>query len=217
MTTDVKICGLSTAETMAAALDAGAAYVGLVFFPKSPRNVSLATAASLANQARGRARIVALVVDPDDATLDAIVREVAPDWLQLHGHESLERVAAVKHRHGLPVLRAIPVSAPSDVTAAAPFAAIADLVLFDAKPPPGAALPGGNGLPFDWKLLDSVGGAYPFMLSGGLTPDNVATAVALVAPAAVDVSSGVESAPGVKSPELIRRFLRAVKGSTVAQ
>lgn len=217
MTTDVKICGLSTAETMAAALDAGAAYVGLVFFPKSPRNVSLATAASLANQARGRARIVALVVDPDDATLDAIVREVAPDWLQLHGHESLERVAAVKHRHGLPILRAIPVSAPSDVTAAAPFAAIADLVLFDAKPPPGAALPGGNGLPFDWKLLDGVGGAYPFMLSGGLTPDNVATAVALVAPAAVDVSSGVEIAPGVKSPELIRRFLREVKGSTVAQ
>jgi phosphoribosylanthranilate isomerase len=213
--TDIKICGLSTPDTMDAALDAGADYVGLVFFAKSPRNVDHATAAALTKRARGRAKVVALVVDASDSELDRIVAELAPDWLQLHGHESRDRVAAIKARYGLPVLKAMPVSAAADVEAARPMATTADLILFDAKPPKDATLPGGNGLQFDWRLLDAVDGAFPFMLSGGLTPENVATAIAATRATAVDVSSGVETAPGIKDADLIGRFLRAAKATTV--
>lgn len=215
-TTAVKICGLTTPETMNAALEAGADYVGLVFFPKSPRNITLEAARRLAGQARGRAQVVALVVDAADEQLEAIIEAVRPDWLQLHGHETIERVRAVKSRFGLPVLKALSLAEPNDVAAAEPYRAVADLLLFDAKPPKGAAHPGGNGLTFDWRLVEGVGERYPFMLSGGLTPENVASAIAATGTAGVDVSSGVESAPGVKDPELIGSFIRAAKAATLA-
>lgn len=212
----VKICGLTTPETMNAALEAGADYVGLVFFPKSPRNVTMEAARRLAEQARGRAQVVALVVDEADDQIKAIIEGVRPDWLQLHGHETIDRVRAVRSRFGLPVMKALSLAEPDDVTAAEPFRAVADLLLFDAKPPKGAALPGGNGLTFEWRLVEGVGKRYPFMLSGGLTPKNVASAIAATGTAGVDVSSGVESLPGVKDPELIGSFIRAAKAATVA-
>ena len=211
--TQVKICGLKTMAALDAALDGGADYVGLVFFAPSPRNLKLQDAAALAGHARGRAQIVALVVDADDAALAAILDDVAPDWLQLHGEESPERVAEIKRRIGLPVIKAVPVATEADGKRAFDYAGIADLILFDAKAPKGSVLPGGNGGTFDWSMLDGVKDRIPFMLSGGLNPENVADAIAATSAAAVDVSSGVESAPGVKDPELIRRFLEAVKGA----
>jgi phosphoribosylanthranilate isomerase len=211
MTTAVKMCGLSTAPTLEAAIDAGADYVGLVFFAKSPRNVSVPVAADLAARARGRVKTVALVVDPSDAALDQIVADVQPDWLQLHGHETPARVAEIKARYGLPVLKALPIATEADVVAADAWRPVADMLLFDAKPPPDATLTGGNGLSFDWRLVAGVARRYPFMLAGGLTPDNVAAAVATTGAAAVDVSSGVETAPGLKDADLIRRFVAAAK------
>jgi phosphoribosylanthranilate isomerase len=213
MTTAVKICGLTTPAALDAAVAAGADYVGLVFFPRSPRHVDVATAAALAARARGRSRVVALMVDPTDDALSTIVAEVAPDWLQLHGHEPVGRVAEVRARFGLPVLKAVPVATAADVAAAEAHRAVADLLLFDAKPPPGAVLTGGNGLAFDWRLVADVARRYPFMLAGGLTVDTVATAIATTGAAAVDVSSGVESAPGVKDVDLITRFVAAVRES----
>lgn len=214
MTTAVKICGLSTAPTLEAAIDAGADYVGLVFFAKSPRNVALTLAAELATRARSRVKTVALVVDPSDAALDPIVADVRPDWLQLHGHETPARVAEIKARYGLPVLKALPIATEADVVAADAWRPVADMLLFDAKPPPDAKLTGGNGLSFDWRLVAGVARRYPFMLAGGLTPDNVAAALATTGAAAVDVSSGVETAPGIKDAELIRRFVIAAKSVT---
>ena len=211
MTTAVKMCGLSTAPTLEAAIDAGADYVGLVFFAKSPRNVSVPVAADLAARARGRVKTVALVVDPSDAALDQIVADVQPDWLQLHGHETPARVAEIKARYGLPVLKALPIATEADVVAADAWRPVADMLLFDAKPPQDATLTGGNGLSFDWRLVAGVARRYPFMLAGGLTPDNVAAAVATTGAAAVDVSSGVETAPGIKDADLIRRFVMAAK------
>jgi phosphoribosylanthranilate isomerase len=211
MTTAVKICGLSTAPTLEAAVDAGADYVGLVFFAKSPRNVTVPVAADLAARAGGRVQTVALVVDPSDAALDEIVTDVQPDWLQLHGHETPARVAEIKARYGLPVLKALPIATEADVVAADAWRPVADMLLFDAKPPPDATLTGGNGLSFDWRLVAGVARRYPFMLAGGLTPDNVAAAVATTGAAAVDVSSGVETAPGLKDADLIRRFVAAAK------
>ena len=208
----IKICGLSTAETLEAALDAGADLVGLVFFDKSPRHLSLEQAGSLAAQARNRARLVVLTVDADDRTLAAIVEAVKPDWLQLHGRETPARVAEAKTRFGRPILKAIGVSAPGDVAGADLYAGVADMILFDAKPPKGAVLPGGNGLAFDWTLLRDA--ASPFMLSGGLSPDTVAEAIRIAAPESVDVSSGVESAPGVKDPAKIRAFVAAARGAS---
>ncbi len=213
----VKICGLRTEETLDAAIEGGADFVGLVFFPKSPRNVDLATAACLARRAHERSpsKVVALVVDADDRLLDAIAGEVLPDILQLHGLETPERVAAIRSRLGLPLWKAVPVAKAADVEAGLAYMAegrLADLVLFDAKPPDDpASLPGGNGLAFDWRILDGLAGRHPFVLAGGLTPDNVAAAVELTRPAVVDVSSGVESAPGLKDTALIRRFIRAAK------
>ena len=205
----VKICGLRTADAMADALSARADLVGLVFFPASPRNVSLIEAAPLAEYARGFAAIVALTVDADDALLERIAGEINPDMLQLHGSETPERVAAIRTRWSKPVMKAIKVETRADAALALAYKDVADLILFDAKPPKGADRPGGHGATFDWRLLDEERGRVPFMLSGGLTPENVAAAIAATGATVVDVSSGVESAPGVKSPDLIRQFIRA--------
>ena len=211
MTTRAKICGVTTREAIDAAIDSGADYIGLVFFAKSPRHLSLESAAELAKAARGKVSIVALTVNANDAALADIVRDVHPDMLQFHGRESPERVAQVRERHGVPIIKAISVETVADAAFARAYRGIADLILFDAKAPKGAALPGGNGLSFDWRALDGFADDFDFMLSGGLNPDNVADAIRLTGAAAVDVSSGVETAPGVKSPDLIRRFLQAVK------
>jgi phosphoribosylanthranilate isomerase len=212
MSVEVKICGLKTPAALEAALAGGADYVGLVFFPPSPRNVAPETAAALAAKARGRARIVALTVDPDDALLDAIVAAAAPDLIQLHGDETPERVAEIRGRWGRRIIKAVPVETAGDVQEARRYQAVADLVLFDARAPAASTRPGGNGAPFDWRSLLGLEDGLPFVLSGGLTPDNVADAIRLTGAAVVDVSSGVESRPGEKDPDLIRRFLRAAKG-----
>ena len=208
----VKICGLKTPETLAAALDAGADMVGFVFFPKSPRHIDLATAEVLGRQAQGKALKVALTVDADDAALAAIVAALNPDLLQLHGHESPERVAAIRARFGLPVMKAIGVAHADDLKDVQAFAAVADRLLFDAKPPKDAAHPGGNGLAFDWSLLTGLDLSIPSMVSGGLDPANVAEALRRTGAAGVDVSSGVETAPGQKDPAKITAFVRAAKG-----
>ena len=187
--------------------------MGLVFFPPSPRNLSPEAARPLAAQARGRAKIVALMVDPDDALLDAVVAAVDPDLLQLHGEESPERVAEVRRRWAKPVMKAIKVETAEDAEAALRYRGIADLILFDARAPKDSPLPGGNGAPFDWRALAGVKDQVAYMLSGGLTPDNVAEAIRVTGAAIVDVSSGVEARPGEKDPELIRRFLRAAKAA----
>jgi phosphoribosylanthranilate isomerase len=212
--TKVKICGLKTGAALEAALAGGADYVGLVFFPPSPRNISPEAAAPLAARARGRARIVALMVDPDDALIDAVVASVDPDLLQLHGEESPERVAEVRSRWAKPVMKAVKVETAEDAEAVLRYRGIADLILFDARPPRGSLLPGGNGAPFDWRALAGVKDKVAYMLSGGLTPDNVAEAIRVTGAGIVDVSSGVEVRPGEKDPELIRRFLQVAKAST---
>jgi phosphoribosylanthranilate isomerase len=213
MTVDVKICGLKTEAALAAALGGGADYVGLVFHAASPRNLDLETARQLAKVARGRAKIVALLVDPDDAQLAEVVAAVEPDLIQLHGVESPERVGEIAERFARPVMKAVKVAGAADAEAALAFAGKAALILFDAKAPEGraGALPGGNGAAFDWQALESVRGKLPYMLAGGLTPLNVADAIRLTGAGAVDVSSGVESRPGEKDAELIRRFLHAAK------
>ncbi|XYD10073.1 phosphoribosylanthranilate isomerase [Methylobacterium sp. NMS12] len=210
--TRVKICGLSTEATLTAALESGADWIGLVHFPRSPRHVALARAAALSALARGRAERVVLLVDPDDALLAASVEAVDPDLIQLHGHESPERVAAIRARTGRPVMKALGIATAADLAALPAYAAVADRILLDAKAPPDAALPGGNGLRFDWELLR--GAALPpgTMLSGGLDAGNVADALARTGIGAVDVSSGVETAPGVKDPARIAAFVAAARG-----
>ncbi len=210
MTTRVKICGLSTAETMETALHAGADMVGLVFYPRSPRHVSFEQAAALANQARGRAQIVVLTVDADDAFIRSITSAVKPDYLQAHGSETPDRVAAITRDFGLPVIKAIKVKEASDVASAKAYRDVAAFPLYDAKAPEDL-LPGGNGLSFDWNLLKGKDGQ--FMLSGGLTPDNVADAITLTRAPIVDVSSGVETTPGKKDISLIRKFIEAAKAA----
>jgi phosphoribosylanthranilate isomerase len=212
MATKVKICGLKTEAALEAALAGGADYVGFVFFAPSPRNVTLQTAKALAAKARGHAKVVALMVDPDDVLIDAVVASAAPDLLQLHGHETPERVGEIRARWGKPVMKALPVATAEDARAASLYGGAADLILFDARAPSDSTRPGGNGAPFDWRALLGATGAMPFVLSGGLTPDNVAEAIRLTGATIVDVSSGVESRPGEKDPELIGRFLRAAKG-----
>jgi phosphoribosylanthranilate isomerase len=208
----VKICGLSTHDTMTAALTAGADMVGLVFHPRSPRHVSLADAANLARQAAGEARIVALVVDADDEMLHRIHRAVQPDIWQFHGRETPERILEIRSRYALPVMKAIGVGSADDLLAIAAFRDAADTILLDAKPPQDAAYPGGHGRPFDWAILAGLPKEQPFLLSGGLTPENVGQAVGAVRAmglslAGVDVSSGVESGPGIKDPDKIRAFI----------
>lgn len=213
MTTQVKICGVTSNEAVDAALDGGADFIGLVFFPRSPRHVDVPTALKLADRARGQAKIVALFVDPDDRALDNIVDKVQPDFVQLHGDESGPRVREIKRRLHLPVIKAIRVGTAVDAARALRYNDAADLILFDSHPPKGAHLPGGNGQAFDWHALDDVKDKMKFMLSGGLTPDNVAAAVEATNAFAVDVSSGVERSPGVKDTKLIRSFLAAAKGA----
>lgn len=212
-TTKVKICGLKTQAALEAALAGGADYVGLVFFPPSPRNIAPEAAKPLAALARGRAKIVALLVDPDDALIESVITAVDPDLLQLHGEETPERVREVRKRWGKPVMKAIKVATAEDANAAVDYASAADLILFDARAPKDSTRPGGHGAAFDWHLLDGVKGRMPFILSGGLTPDNVAEAIGITGAPMVDVSSGVERRPGEKDPELIRRFLRAAKAA----
>jgi phosphoribosylanthranilate isomerase len=208
---EVKICGLSTGETLEAALAAGADMVGLNFHPKSPRFVSHERALALAAQARGRTRIVALIVDWSERQAVELAQMLKPDWLQLHGRETPADVAAIKAATGLPVIKALGIAGPDDLAAIEPYRGVADLILLDAKPPKDAAYPGGHGRPFDWSLLASLDPGFRFMLSGGLDPENVANAIAIARPAGVDVSSGVESGPGVKDIGRIGDFIAAAR------
>jgi phosphoribosylanthranilate isomerase len=211
MTTLVKICGLSAPETMEAALAAGADFVGLVFFAKSPRNVTLKQAKGLGQQARGRAKIVTLVVDADNALLDAIAGDVQPDLFQAHGHETPERLAEIKKRTGIPAFKAVRVASVGDVKAAQIYTS-SPFMLYDALAPADTVLPGGNGIAFDWTILKGV--TRPFMLAGGLNPDTVAEAIRVTHAAMVDVSSGVESSPGVKHAGMIAKFIEAAKAAS---
>ena len=215
MTTLVKICGLSTPETLDVALEAGADMVGFVFFPPSPRNISFDTARALASRVQGRARKVALTVDADDTLLASIIEALKPDMLQLHGHETPQRVAAVRESFGLPVMKVLPIETKSDLLPIGSYTSVADRLLFDARAPKEATRPGGLGKPFDWHLLENLDLSIPFMLSGGLDANNVAEALRITRAPGVDVSSGVESAPGVKDPEKIRAFIRAARSAKV--
>jgi phosphoribosylanthranilate isomerase len=207
----VKICGLRTEDALDAALEAGADMVGFVFFPPSPRNIAFDTARALGRRVRGRAQKVALSVDADDALLDAVVEALRPDMLQLHGKEPPARVTALKRHFGLPVMKAIAVAAKADLAAVATYARVADRLLFDAHAPREATRPGGLGKPFDWALLRNIDPGVPFLLSGGLDAGNVAEALRITRAPGVDVSSGVERAPGEKDPDKIRNFVRAAR------
>lgn len=205
----VKICGLRRPDHIEAAAQAGARYVGLVFFPKSPRAVSVEEAALLTQHIPMGVAAVGLFVNPDDALLDQVLGRVPLDIIQLHGGESPDRVAQVKALTGLPVMKAVGLSGPEDLPALTDYGLVADMLLVDAKPPKGADLPGGNGLSFDWRLLVGRKWLRPWMLAGGLTPQNVAEAIRQTGAPAVDVSSGVETEPGIKDEGLIRAFVAA--------
>src|ERR1700682_3815154 len=207
----VKICGLSTPETLDVALDAGADMVGFVFFPPSPRHLSLEIGRELGKRVEGRAIKVALTVDADDATLANIVEALAPDILQLHGKETVARLRDIKQAFGLQTMKAIAVETPADLATLPGYAAVADRILFDARAPSEATRPGGLGAVFDWHVLENLDLNLPFMVSGGLNAENVAEAVRVTRAGGVDVSSGVERAPGVKDPEMIRAFIRAAR------
>ena len=208
---EVKICGLSTAETMQAALDSGANFVGLMFFPKSPRNVSVTQAAELARQARGKARIVTVTVNADDALLTSIAETVRPDLIQAHGEETPERLAEIRRLTGIEAYKVLKVRNAEHVAKAKAYTN-APFVMFDAMPPEGATLPGGNGLAFDWTILATA--PRPFMLAGGLRSENVAEAIRVTGADIVDVSSGVETAPGKKDLGLIRKFIEAAQSAS---
>jgi phosphoribosylanthranilate isomerase len=211
MTLLVKICGLSAPAALDVALDAGADMVGFVFFTPSPRNLDFAAARPLGERVRGRAQKVALTVDADDAFLDAVVEALRPDLLQLHGQETPQRVEALRRRFGLPVMKAIAVETKSDLAAVAAYNKVVDRFLFDARAPRDATRPGGLGKAFDWHLLEKIDPGVPFMLSGGLDAGNVAAALRITRAPGVDVSSGVERAPGVKDADKIRAFVRAAR------
>jgi phosphoribosylanthranilate isomerase len=212
MTLNVKICGLSTEDAVAAAVAGGARWVGFVFFPPSPRSIAPERQAALAAAVPAGVTKVALTVDADDAWLDAIVTGGAIDMLQFHGSESPGRVSEIKDRHGLPVMKAVAISGPDDIQAARSYEAAADRLLFDAKPPAGATRPGGNALAFDWRIIAGEDWRLPWMLAGGLDADNLADAVATSGATTVDVSSGVEDRPGEKNVDEIRRFLAVAAG-----
>ena len=212
----IKICGLSTEQTMQAALDAGVDMVGLVFFPKSPRHVPLSVACHMADLARGKAEIVALTVDMDLDGLSRINELVQPDVFQFHGSETPENCAAAKVMFNRKIMKAVAISEEADLEQAAFYSIVADRILFDAKPPKGSDLPGGNGISFDWTLLKDLDLAKPFMLSGGLDASNVAEAITKSGANAIDVSSGVEREKGVKDVELIRAFVAAARSAHVA-
>lgn len=205
----VKICGLATVDDVRACADAGANYMGLVFFEKSPRNITIPAARELALAAPLGLAKVALVVNPSDAELDAITAAVPLDMVQLHGRETPERVAEVKARYGLPVMKAVGIADEDDLPKLESYFGVADQILVDAKPPKGGELPGGNGLSFDWRLIAGRRWPCPWMLAGGLTPENVAHAVKMTGAKQVDVSSGVEDAPGQKDAKLIQKFVQS--------
>lgn len=209
----VKICGLSTRETLDVALEAGADMVGFVFFPPSPRHISLETARELGKQTKGRAVKVALTVDADDATLANIVEALQPDILQLHGKETVARLRDIKQALELPVMKAIAVETAADLAPLPGYAAVADRILFDARAPKGATRPGGLGAVFDWHVLENLDLKRPFMVSGGLHAGNVAEAVRVTRAGGVDVSSGVERTAGIKDPDMIRAFIRAARAT----
>ncbi|WP_267426166.1 phosphoribosylanthranilate isomerase [Methylobacterium sp. GC_Met_2] len=209
----IKICGLSTEDTLDAALALGVDWIGLVHFPRSPRHVNLARAAALSSRAKGRAERVVLLVDPDDTLLADAIVAMDPDLIQLHGRETPERVAAIRASTRRPVMKALGLATPADLAPLAAYAAVADRILLDAKAPVDAALPGGNGRRFDWTILADRDLPQGTMLSGGLDADNVAEALSRTRLDAVDVSSGVEAAPGIKDPERIAAFVAAVRGA----
>jgi phosphoribosylanthranilate isomerase len=211
MAVAVKICGLTSAEAAVAAARLGAEYGGLVFHPASPRNLSLEQARAVSAAMAGKLKRAALVADRSDSELAAIIAAAQPEFLQLHGSESVARTAAIRAAFGLPVIKALPVADAEDLKAAADYAAAADLLLFDAKAPKGADRAGGHGVAFDWTLLANRSFGKPWFLAGGLNPGNVARAVALSGASMVDVSSGVESAPGLKSAERIAQFISATR------
>jgi phosphoribosylanthranilate isomerase len=213
MTLLIKICGLSTPEALDVALDSGADLVGFVFFPPSPRHLGFEAARALAGRVRGRAQKVALSVDADDAWLAASIEALRPDLLQLHGKEPPARVAAIRKKFGLPVMKAIAVEERADLAAIDAYAGVADRLIFDARAPRAATRPGGLGKRFDWRLLENLRTDVPFMLSGGLDADNLAEALRITRAQSVDVSSGVERAPGEKDPEKIRAFVRAARAA----
>ena len=213
MTIEIKICGLMTPEAVDVSLDAGADLVGFVFFPPSPRSLSFEVARALGARVRGRARKVALSVDADDDYLAASVEALKPDMLQLHGKESPERVAAVKARFGLPVMKALPIETRADLAPVRRYVNVADRLIFDARPPREATRPGGLGRSFDWHLLEGVHPGVPVMLSGGLDAGNVAEALRITHASGLDVSSGVERSPGDKDPDKIRAFIRAARAA----
>jgi phosphoribosylanthranilate isomerase len=213
MALTVKICGLRTPEALDVALESGADLVGFVFFTPSPRHLGLEAARALGDRVQGRAGKVALTVDAGDDTLRDIAAALKPDMLQLHGKETPERVVQVRTRFGLPVTKALPIAACADLSPIREYAQVADRLLFDARAPKGATRPGGLGAPFDWTLLAGLNPGVPFMLSGGLDADNVAEAIAITGAPGVDVSSGVERAPGVKDLDKIRAFVRAARSA----
>ncbi len=214
--TFVKICGLNDDASVAAAIDHGADMLGLVFFEKSPRHLTASVAGALARQIREKSdevAVTALLVNPKDSALDEVMKAVRPDFIQLHGSESPARVEWIQSAYHVRVIKAVGIGCDDDVHAAMAYEGVANRLLFDAKPAPDAELPGGNGLSFDWTILDGLSETLAYMLSGGLDPDNVAEAIRLTGAPGVDVSSGVETQPGKKDPELIRRFIQAAKAA----
>ena len=209
----VKICGLSTRETLDVALDAGADMVGFVFFPPSPRHLGLETARDLGKLARRRALKVALTVDADDATLEGVVQALGPDILQLHGRETTARIRDIRRKFSIPVMKAIAVETSADLAALPEYAGVADRILFDARAPKEATRPGGLGAVFDWHILEKLDLEIPYMVSGGLHAGNIAEAVRVTRAGGVDVSSGVERSPGHKDPEMIREFINAARAT----
>jgi phosphoribosylanthranilate isomerase len=217
MALDIKICGLKTEAALDAALAGGATCVGFIFFAKSPRYIDPAEAGRLRQLAVGRAKAVAVTVDASDWALDAIVEKMRPDMLQLHGSESPERVAEVKARYGIPAMKVFSVRSASDLNGISFYRGVADRFMFDAKPPAGSELPGGNGIPFDWTILGGLDSELDYLLSGGLNAGNVGEALRLANPPGIDISSGVESSPGVKQPALIEAFFRAVRAAETSR
>jgi phosphoribosylanthranilate isomerase len=216
MTIDIKICGINSASAADAVLRAGAEFAGLVFFERSPRNLMLETGAALAGRMRGRAQLTALVVDADDSLLGRIAAEVKPDFFQLHGMETPQRAADIRARFGIPLIKVFAVGSAEDLAKVSAYDDIADRFLFDAVPQENATRPGGHGAAFDWKILAGQNFRRPWFLAGGLNPGNVARAIATSGAGAVDVSSGVESAPGVKSESLIAEFVAAARRKEAA-
>jgi phosphoribosylanthranilate isomerase len=213
MTIQIKICGINSVESADAAVRAGADFAGLMFHPKSPRALNTEQARMLSDRMKGRTRLVAVVVDPDDASLKAIIANARPDFIQLHGKESAARVSGVRSMTGLPIIKAVAIAEASDLISVSQYEAVADMLMFDAKAPADATREGGHGEAFDWQLLKGRTFARPWLLAGGLNAENVARAVSISGAPGVDVSSGVENAPGMKNPEMIRAFVENARNA----